>query len=55
MDLKIENRSTVIMGASSRVGLARAKILAAKGVNLMLSDKDQAGLDAEKAEVGEFV
>lgn len=41
MDLMIKNKTAVITGGDSGIGLATAKILAQGGANIVLSDKNQ--------------
>lgn len=51
MDLKIKNRTAVITGADSGIGLATAKLLAKEGVNIVLNDKTQEKLEKAVVEV----
>ena len=46
MDLGISNRTALITGASSGMGLETAKLLAAEGAKLVLSDVDEGELRA---------
>ena len=56
MDLGIRGRTALITGASSGMGLETAKLLAAEGVKLLLSDVDEAELaEAAKGIEGETV
>lgn len=47
----MQGRGIVITGGASGLGLATAKLLAAKGANVALLDINQAGLDAAVAEI----
>ena len=51
MDLSIKGRTAVITGADSGLGLATAQLLAAEGVNLVLSDLKQADVDGAVGKV----
>lgn len=51
MDLKIKNRTAVITGADSGIGLATAKLLAQEGANIVLNDKKQEELEKAAAEI----
>ncbi len=52
MDLGIKGRVALITGASGGMGWETAKILAAEGCRLVLTDKDVSGIEAEAAELG---
>ncbi|MFD1256291.1 SDR family NAD(P)-dependent oxidoreductase [Mucilaginibacter terrae] len=51
MDLNIKGKVAVITGGDSGLGLATAKLLAAEGVHIVLSDIDQDSLDEAAKEV----
>jgi 3-oxoacyl-[acyl-carrier protein] reductase len=51
MDLKISGRTAVITGGDSGIGLATAKLLAAEGVNIVLSDKTDTALEDAAEEI----
>jgi len=51
MDLNIEGKVALITGGDSGLGLATAKILAAHGVKILLSDIKQEGLDEAEKEL----
>lgn len=51
MDLKISGRTAVITGGDSGIGLATAKMLAAEGAHIVLSDKTGKELEAAAEEV----
>lgn len=51
MDLGIKGRTAVITGGDSGIGLATAKMLAAEGVNIVLSDQEQDKLENAAEEV----
>ena len=51
MDLGIRERVALITGAAGGIGLATAKVLAAEGVKLILSDLDQKTLDDKTADL----
>ncbi len=51
MDLLIKNRVALITGGDSGIGLATAKILAAEGVNIILTDKTHKELEEAAEEV----
>jgi NAD(P)-dependent dehydrogenase (short-subunit alcohol dehydrogenase family) len=46
MDLGIRGRTALISGGDSGIGLATAKLLVEEGVTVVLTDVDQAKLDA---------
>ena len=52
MDLGIGGRLAVITGAASGMGLETARILAAEGAKLILSDLDEASLGRAAADIG---
>ncbi len=51
MDLEIKNKTAVITGSDSGIGLATAKQLAQEGANLFLTDRDPSKLDTALEEV----
>jgi 3-oxoacyl-[acyl-carrier protein] reductase len=51
MDLNIKGKVAVITGGDSGLGLATAKLLAAEGVDIVLSDIDQESLEKAAQEV----
>ena len=51
MDLQIEGKLAVVTGGDSGIGLETAKLLAAEGCTIILSDKEQKKVDAVVAEV----
>ncbi len=55
MDLKIKNKTAVITGGDSGIGLATAKILAQDGANIVLSDMDKDDLAKAEKEVRELL
>lgn len=54
MDLSIKGRTAVITGGDSGMGLATAKILAAEGANIVLSDKTDKELQKAAEEVRQY-
>ncbi|TCS14462.1 SDR family NAD(P)-dependent oxidoreductase [Caulobacter sp. BK020] len=52
MNLELEGKVALVGGASRGIGLAIAKTLAAEGCTVVLSAREQEGLDAAVAEVG---
>ncbi len=53
MDLGLDERVYIISGASRGLGAATALALAAEGARLVLCSRDQAGLDAVAAQIGD--
>lgn len=51
MDLNLTGKRALITGASQGIGAAVARHLAAEGCNLLLTARNQANLDALKAEI----
>jgi NAD(P)-dependent dehydrogenase (short-subunit alcohol dehydrogenase family) len=51
MELGMEGKTAVITGADSGIGLETAKILMSEGVNLVLSDLKEAGLENALSEL----
>ena len=51
-DFEFAGATAVITGAASGMGLEMARNLAARGTNLALVDRDQAGLDSVAGELG---
>lgn len=51
MDLHIAGRVAVVTGGDSGIGLATAKVLAAEGCHIVLTDREQAKLDQALPEV----
>lgn len=49
--LSLSGRAAIVTGAASGIGLALARMLAARGVDLALADIDARGLDAVHAEL----
>jgi 7-alpha-hydroxysteroid dehydrogenase len=52
MSLSIAGRTAIVTGAANGVGLAIARHFAEAGANVMMADRDEAGLDAEVGEAG---
>ena len=52
MDLQIRGKTALVTGASSGLGLAVAKALAAEGVRVAICSRDQARIEAAAAAVG---
>lgn len=52
MTLKLENRTAVVTGGTSGIGLAIAKELAAEGAKVFVTGRRQAELDAAVREIG---
>jgi NAD(P)-dependent dehydrogenase (short-subunit alcohol dehydrogenase family) len=50
--MELRGRTAVITGGASGIGLATARLLAAEGVSLVLTDIEQTALDAACAELG---
>lgn len=53
MDLKIHGKAALVTGASSGLGLAVAKALAAEGVRVAISSRDRARIEAAAILVGD--
>ncbi|MFZ5795349.1 MAG: SDR family NAD(P)-dependent oxidoreductase [Sphingomonas sp.] len=51
MDLQLNGKTAIVTGSTAGIGLAIAKRLAAEGVAVIVSGRDQAKLDAAVAEV----
>lgn len=51
MNLNIANKTAVITGGDSGIGLETAKILADEGVRIILSDKDETPLEPAKEKI----
>lgn len=54
MDLSIKGKTAVITGGDSGMGLATAKVLAAEGANIVLSDKKDRELQKAAEEVRKY-
>ncbi len=52
MDLQLNGKTALVTGSTAGIGLAIAKRLAAEGVEVVISGRSQAKLDAAAAEVG---
>src|SRR4051812_28924754 len=52
VDLQLRGRTALITGGSQGIGLATAEALAKEGANVMVSARNQAGLDAALARLG---
>ena len=50
---RFENRNVVIIGGTSGIGLATAKMLVGGGARVLVTGRSQAGLDAAQNELGE--
>ncbi|MBO5051533.1 MAG: SDR family NAD(P)-dependent oxidoreductase, partial [Clostridia bacterium] len=50
--MRFENKTALITGAASGMGLLSAKCIAAEGGNVALVDVNEAGLAAAEAEIG---
>ncbi|PSF19146.1 oxidoreductase, partial [Escherichia coli] len=46
MDLQLNGKTAIVTGSTAGIGLAIAKRLAAEGVEVIVSGRDQAKLDA---------
>ena len=53
MDLGLDDRVYIVTGASKGLGAATALALAAEGARLVLCSRDQGGLDALAAQIGD--
>lgn len=51
MDLQLNGKTAIVTGSTAGIGLAIAKRLAAEGVEVIVSGRDQAKLDAAVTEV----
>lgn len=52
MDLQLNGKTALVTGSTAGIGLAIAKRLATEGVEVVISGRNQAKLDAAAAEVG---
>ncbi|MXQ14350.1 SDR family oxidoreductase [Microvirga makkahensis] len=52
MDLELEGRRTLVIGASYGIGLASARMMAAEGADLILSSRSADKLDAAASDIG---
>lgn len=52
MDLGLSGRTYIVTGASSGLGLASARVLAAEGANLVIASRDRTRIEAAAARVG---
>jgi NAD(P)-dependent dehydrogenase (short-subunit alcohol dehydrogenase family) len=50
--MRLANKTALITGASSGIGLATARVFAAEGAEVVLTGRDQKRLDAAAAELG---
>lgn len=55
MDLNLQGKIAVVTGSDSGIGLETAKILAAEGANIVLSDKTETNLEPALCEVKEYL
>lgn len=52
MDLAYQGRRVLVIGASTGIGFAAARLLAAEGAEVMIASRDTAGIEAAAARIG---